>query len=186
MNRKGFEESVWRDIYHTNSERHLVLLNIEQFSVVNAAYGVATDLVLQSVADKIMNCSHRIRHAARLDADLFAMVIESRGKDIESLVTAVCGEVDKASVVANNKEVSIRSRAGIIAFNSKETALADHIYAAEIALETAKEEAKNRVVVYKPGNTADAAQEPADTGRKYQTRTTGKPISNCTASVSNP
>jgi diguanylate cyclase (GGDEF)-like protein len=155
LNRKGFEESVWRDIYHARSERHLILLNIEQFSVVNAAYGVATgDLVLQSVAEKLSTCTHRIRHVARLEADLFAMVIESRGKEIESLVTAICSEVDNTVVTVKNKQVSIKSRAGVIAFNSKETALADHIYAAEIALETAKEEAKSRVVIYKPGNTA--------------------------------
>ncbi|NNJ95959.1 MAG: EAL domain-containing protein [Gammaproteobacteria bacterium] len=155
LNRKGFEESVWRDIYHARSERHLILLNIEQFSVVNAAYGVATgDLVLQSVAEKLSTCTHRIRHVARLEADLFAMVIESRGKEIENLVTAICSEVDNTVVTVKNKQVSIKSRAGVIAFNSKETALADHIYAAEIALETAKEEAKSRVVIYKPGNTA--------------------------------
>jgi diguanylate cyclase (GGDEF)-like protein len=155
LNRKGFEESVWRDIYHAKSERHLVLLNIEQFSVINAAYGVTTgDLVLQSVADKISTCSHRIRHAARLESDLFAMVIESRGKDIESLVRAICDEVDNTAITVKDKKVSIKSRAGVIAFNSKETALSDHIYAAEIALATAKEEAKTRVVVYKPGNTA--------------------------------
>ena len=155
LNRKGFEESVWRDIYHQRSERHLVLLNIEQFSVVNAAYGVATgDLVLQAVAEKVSTCSHRIRHAARLEADLFAMVIESRGKDIESLVMAICNEVDNATVSVNGKKVSIKCRAGVIAFNSKETALSDHIYAAEIALASAKEDSKSRVVVYKPGNTA--------------------------------
>ena len=155
LNRKGFEESVWRDIYHTRSERHLVLLNVEQFSVINAVYGVATgDLVLQSIAEKISTCTHRIRHAARLEADLFAMVVESRGKEIENLVKAICDQVDSTEIAAKQKKVSIKARAGVIAFNSKETALADHIYAAEIALETAKEEAKSRVVIYKPGNTA--------------------------------
>lgn len=155
LNRKGFEESVWRDIYHTRSERHLVLLNVEQFSVINAVYGVATgDLVLQSIAEKISTCTHRIRHAARLEADLFAMVVESRGKEIENLVKAICNQVDTTEIAVKQKKVSIKSRAGVIAFNSKETALADHIYAAEIALETAKEEAKSRVVIYKPGNTA--------------------------------
>ena len=155
LNRKGFEESVWRDIYHTRSERHLVLLNVEQFSVINAAYGMASgDLVLQSIAEKLSTCTHRIRHAARLEADLFAMVVESRGKEIENLVKAICDQVDSTVITAKKKKVSIKSRAGVIAFNSKETALADHIYAAEIALETAKEEAKSRVVIYKPGNTA--------------------------------
>jgi diguanylate cyclase (GGDEF)-like protein len=155
LNRKGFEESVWRDTYHDRNERQLALLNIEQFSVVNAAYGVVTgDLVLQSVADRISSCTHRVRHVARLEADLFAMVIESRGKDIESLVGAICDEIDKIVVTVKNKKVTIKSRAGIIALNSKETALADHIFAAEIALESAREEAKTRIVVYKPGNTA--------------------------------
>jgi EAL domain-containing protein (putative c-di-GMP-specific phosphodiesterase class I) len=109
---------------------------------------------LQAVADKIATCSQRIRHASRLEGDLFAMVIESRGKEIENLVTAICDEVDNMTIAVKGKKVSIKSGAGVIAFNSKETAFSDHIYAAEIALATAKDEAKTRVVVYKPGNTA--------------------------------
>ena len=31
LNRKGFEESVWREISQTDSERHLVVFNINQF-----------------------------------------------------------------------------------------------------------------------------------------------------------
>jgi len=155
LNRKGFEESVWRDVFHTQAERHLVLLNIEQFSVVNAAYGIATgDMVLQTVADKIASATKGIRHVARLEADQFAMLIESRGRDIESLVRSICDDVDNAVIKVKGKTVSIKSRAGVIAFNQKETALSDHLYAAEIALASAKEESKSRVVVYKPGNTA--------------------------------
>jgi len=155
LNRKGFEESVWRDIYQGRNESHLVLLNLEQFSVINAAYGVATgDMLLQAVGNRISNCSHRIRHAARLEADLFAIVVESRGKDIERLVRAIAEEIDRVTIKAQGKKVSVKSRAGVIALNSRETALSDHIYAAEIALATAKEGAKDKVVVYKPGNTA--------------------------------
>ena len=155
LNRKGFEESVWRDVFHTQAERYLVLLNIEQFSVVNAAYGVATgDMVLQIVADKIASSTKGIRHVARLEADQFAMLIESRGRDIESLVRSICDEVENAVIKVKGKTVSIKSRAGVIAFNQKETALSDHLYAAETALASAKEESKSRVVIYKPGNTA--------------------------------
>lgn len=155
LNRKGFEESVWRDVFHTQAERHLVLFNVEQFSVINAAYGVATgDLVLQTVADKIAASTRGIRHVARLEADQFAMLIESRGRDIESVVREICDQVDAAEIKVKGKRVSIRSRAGVIAFNQKETALSDHLYAAEIALASAKEESKSRVVLYKPGNTA--------------------------------
>ena len=48
--------------------------------------------------------------------------------------------------------LSIKSRAGVIALNSKETAIADHMYAAELALISAKESDTNHVVIYKPGN----------------------------------
>ena len=155
LNRKGFEESVWRDVFHTQAERHLALFNVEQFSVINAAYGIATgDLVLQTVAEKLASATKGIRHVARLEADLFAMLIETRGRDIETLVTEICDQVDESSITVKGKRVSIKSRAGVIAFNQRETALSDHLYAAEIALDSAKEELKSRVVVYKPGNTA--------------------------------
>ena len=154
LNRKGFEESVWREISQTDRERHLALFNINQFKVINAAYGITTgDMVLKTVAETISNSAHEIKYLARLDADLFAALIETPRGDIEALVDQICNEINSMKTTVNDKALSIESRAGVIALNSKETALADHIYAAEMALSSAKE-GSTRVVIYKPGNTA--------------------------------
>ena len=155
LNRKGFEESVWRDGLNVQAERHLVLLNLDQFSVINAAYGVsAGDLVLQTVADLIASSAAGIRHVARLEADLFAVLIEAQAGEIEAVVSQICAGVNNAKIAVRGKKVSLQSRAGVIAFNQKETALSDHLYAAEIALDSAREETGSQVVVYKPGNIA--------------------------------
>ena len=154
LNRKGFEESVWREISQTDRERHLVLFNINQFKVINAAYGITTgDMVLSAMARVISNAAHQLRFTARLDADVFAALLDASKDDVEDLVNNICTEINTMKTTVNGKVLSVESRAGVIALNSKETALADHIYAAEMALISAKEDS-SQVIVYKPGNTA--------------------------------
>ena len=155
LNKKGFEESVWREISLTESERYIVMFNIDQFSIVNAAYGITTgDSVLQLVAESIKQSTRGLRCAARLEADTFVILVESRARHVEGLVNEICDQIDNVNIVVSGKKVSIGCRAGVIACNSKETALADHLYAAETAVASAKEESNGRIVVYKPGNTA--------------------------------
>ena len=155
LNRKGFEESVWREMSITESELYLVMFNIDQFSIVNAAYGIATgDTVLQRVADKIKSSARGLKCAARLEADSFVILVESCARHIEGLANKICDEIDGVEITVKGKKLSITSRAGVIACNSKETSLADHLYAAEVAVASAKEESNDRVIVYKPGNTA--------------------------------
>lgn len=155
LNRKGFEESVWREIVQTKSEKHLVLFNINQFSVINAAYGtVGGDIVLSSIANTILDGTHELKFVARLDADVFAGLIETPKSDVKDLVTEICEEIDELEVLIDDKKVTVNSRAGVIVVNSKETEVSDHLYAAELALTSAKENHGEQVVVYKPGNTA--------------------------------
>jgi len=154
LNRQGFEESVWRDVFQSDCQQHLVLFNINQFKVINAAYGTITgDRVLSILAEVISDPVNRLKYAARLEKDLFAALIETSSSDVENLVSNICNDIDAMVINANGKQLSIISRAGVIAVNSKETAFADHLYAAELALTSAKEDAE-QVVVYKPGNTA--------------------------------
>ncbi len=154
LNRKGFEESVWRDVAQTDNKQYLVLFNINQFKVVNAAYGTGVgDKVLSSFARVISNHQFGLKYAARLEGDLFSALIEASSSGVEKVVSNICSEIDVMTNTAASKAFSVKARAGIIALNSNETALADHLYAAELALANAKEDAK-QLVVYKPGNTA--------------------------------
>jgi len=154
LNRQGFEESVWRDVFQSDSQQHLVLFNINQFKVINAAYGTTTgDRVLSLLAEVISDPVNGLKYAARLEKDLFAALIETSSSDVENLVSNICNAIDAMAINTNGKQFSVMSRAGVIAVNSKETAFADHLYAAELALASASEDAE-QLVVYKPGNTA--------------------------------
>ncbi len=155
LNRKGFDESVWREISQTDCERHLVLFNIDEFKVINAVYGMTTgDMVLSSLAEIITKPEYKLKFITRLDADMFAAIIDEARSDVESLINNICNDINSMKMAVDGKRLSVKSRAGVIALNSKETALADHLYAAELALISAKEEASNHVVIYKPGNAA--------------------------------
>lgn len=155
LNRKGFEESVRREITQTKHEKHLVLFNINQFSVINAAYGtVSGDIVLSSVANALSRDECELKFVSRLDSDVFAALIVSPKRDVEKIIKDICEEIDDLKVSIDNKKVTVNLRAGVIAVNSKETEMSDHLYAAELALTSAKENLSDRVVVYKPGNAA--------------------------------
>ena len=154
LNRQGFEESVWRDVSQTDCQQFLVLFNINQFKVINAAYGTATgDRVLSLLAEVISDPVNGLKYVARLEKDLFAALIETTNDDVGNQVNNICNDIDAKAISVNGKQISVVSRAGVIAVNSKETAFSDHLYAAEQALISAKEDAE-QVVVYKPGNTA--------------------------------
>ena len=154
LNRKGFEETLWREMAQKHRERYLVLFNIDEFKVINAAYGMATgDIVLASIAAIISKPASEAKFCARLDADVFAVLIEGSEREIESRVAAICNDIGNMVIDHDGKSVSVKARAGVIALNSRETAVADHFYTAELALSNAKE-AGDQVVVYHPGNTA--------------------------------
>ncbi len=155
LNRQGFEESLWREMSYRQSESHLVLININQFKVVNAAYGMKMgDILLASIAEIISIPRPGIKFAARFDADVFAMLIESPISELEERIGIICDEIDNTIFHLDEKEVTVKCRAGAITLNSKETTIADHLYAAELAISNAKEEDNKRVVIYQPGNAA--------------------------------
>jgi diguanylate cyclase (GGDEF)-like protein len=155
LNRKGFEDSVCEELSHSSSIWHLAMFNIDQFNVINTVYGAPIgDLVLQSVAQAIVNSLDGLKLVARLESDMFAILVECASTDILNVVKNICDEIDKISITVDGKSISFTSRAGVIALSSKETALADYLYAAELAVQTAKDETGNRVVVNVPGNTA--------------------------------
>lgn len=155
LNRKGFEETLKREISDTERERYLVLFNIDQFSVVNAAYGIeAGDSVLSAVAEIISNPVDGMKYASRLDADVFAGMIETSEVNIEGLVNNICNDIDSMTLIVDGKTVSVKCRSGVIALSTKVTALTDHFYAAELALASSKDELSDQVVVYHPENTA--------------------------------
>ena len=155
LNRKGLEESVWREDRTTPAERYLVLFNIDQFKVINAAYGMsAGDKVLVSLAKILSNSDFGVNFGARLDADVFAVVVDASASDVETNVVGLCKLLDEHVVTVGSKDLLVRVRAGVIELNTKKSALSDHLYMAELALASAKEESNGRVVVYKSGNTA--------------------------------
>lgn len=155
LNRKGFEESVWRELSRLEHVRHLVLFNIDEFKVINTVYGItAGDMVLSTLAHEISKPQHELKFISRLDADLFAVILECPESDVEARVDSICNDIDARKTAVGDKELSVKSRAGVITLNTKETAIADHLYAAELALASAKEENESHVVIYKPGNTS--------------------------------
>ena len=155
LNRKGFEEEVCRGGFSTESERYLVLFNIDQFKVVNAAYGMTVgDMVLDAVAGALLKTDATVKFVGRLDADVFAAVIEMPGSEIKTKVYDICNAIEELDISIGPKNLMVKVRSGLIELNSDELSFSDYVYATELALASAKEEGNDRVVVYNPGNAA--------------------------------
>ncbi len=154
LNKKGFEEAACRNLSRMENEQYLVLFNIEQFKVVNTVYGTATgDRVLASVAEMLSKSEYRLKYLARLDADVFAALIDGVDEEVERLIATICNKIDETKIFIDEKSLSVKTRAGVVNLNSKEKTIADYLYAAELALDSAKEDGR-QLIIYKRGNTS--------------------------------
>lgn len=155
LNRKGFEEEMWRGGFNAAPDRYFVLLNIDQFKVVNAAYGMtAGDMVLKSVSDILLRFDDMVKYVGRLDADIFAAVIEASSSEVITKVDGICNAIEKVNISIGSKNVMVKMRAGVTELSPEEPSFSDHVYAAELALTSAKEKVDSRVTLYDSSDTS--------------------------------
>ncbi len=153
-NKTGFEDSVWRDIRMCSSTKHLALLNLRQFSVINGAYGTeAGDNVLRCVGAMVAEKIQGRGFAARIEADHFAMLINKGDADsIRGMLKELAQDVADYTFNFENRTFGVTARCSIVAIDDDSTTLSDYIYSAQLALEMAAGETGNEVVSYQPSN----------------------------------
>lgn len=136
FNRLKLEEDYRKDRSQT-----LILLNIDNFSYINAAYGFKFgDQILLYVVEMLSSLSEQSLY--RINGDEFALLC----KNYDTMITQV-KELFAELIVINDIQLKVTFSFGI--FWDKNTHIDSAIRKAEVALKEAKKRGKNRLVVYK-------------------------------------
>ncbi|MBL1244837.1 MAG: EAL domain-containing protein [Sulfurimonas sp.] len=123
----------------------LMLIDIDRFSLLNDAYGFDTgDQILIHMSQIILKVLRADMTVYRLESDLFAILVQSKDKDLlEDEVATVKALLDNSPFEIDDLSLYISVSIGIVNYQ-----LGNIIQKAELALRKAREVSRNRVEYY--------------------------------------
>ena len=153
-NKVGFEQSVWRDVRLNVGNKHLALVNLRQFSVINGAYGTAAgDKVLKQVGELIAERIQGRGFAARIEADHFALLInQGDTASAESLLAGLVEAIGAQHFCTDKKTFSVSARCSLVHIDNDNCSLSDCLYSAQLALDAMTDHDEQEVVLYQPSS----------------------------------
>lgn len=148
LNRKALKKS-FADVAADKSERSVILVNIDNFRVINDALGHQEgDQVLLEMANKILNCVGVNGLVFRYGGDEYVIIVASDDcQFVHALALDVLKSISTQFVVA--KRLFYLTASIGISFGSSAADLEQTVKNADTALYAAKKE-KNKIVIYVP------------------------------------
>lgn len=131
----------------------LLFVDLDDFRYVNDRHGRrAGDVLLRAVADRLRAVVRPQDHLARQDSDTFALLLKDLPGNAATVATDLAERVLAAlhePFGADALQVQLGASIGIALFPTEATTAAELIDAADIAVEAAKAEGKDRVYVHR-------------------------------------
>jgi diguanylate cyclase (GGDEF)-like protein len=153
INHRTFQHGF--DVMLTREERRsgclcLILCDIDHFKKVNDTYGHPFgDKVLRRVSQVLAGTVRSVDLVARYGGEEFAIVLEdSDEKGGSMLAERIRHEVEMLSFAHNNEVVKVTISLGLASFPKQGTEKVDLISRADQALYQAKQQGRNRLVVW--------------------------------------
>jgi diguanylate cyclase (GGDEF)-like protein/PAS domain S-box-containing protein len=148
-NRRRFRDELERVLrYAARNERPgaILMLDVDNFKLVNDAHGLATgDAALKSLGETIVAHTHGTDVVGRIGGDEFAIALPEAGEDEARAAAAAI----RASLARRDDVSPITVSAGVALFDgTHELGADDALAAADIALYEAKEGGRDQVRVY--------------------------------------
>ena len=152
-NRRRFFESGQILIDQTKRYQRslsVMMLDIDFFKKVNDTYGHAFgDIVLKMVAQKIFCTIRTSDIAGRIGGEEFAVMLpESKPNKVQNLANRLRKAIEDETVKAEKEVIKVTMSIGISEYREKESSIEEALSRADEALYQAKEQGRNRVVVY--------------------------------------
>lgn len=164
LNKLTFEEYA-ANILSTSAKeekRALIILDIDDFKIVNDTYGhAAGDRVLENMGSILKECFSEDDYLGRIGGDEFCVLVNARmseGEGFEQQIEKKCGELCNAlrTGLAPDEGIEVSASVGAALFPENGSSF-DELYAAcDKALYFAKKSGKNRFAVYDRENKADS------------------------------
>lgn len=157
FNRRYLEESLEREISKANRHGNpltIIMLDADHFKQFNDTYGhLAGDVVLRNLGEQLVKYSRKEDIACRYGGEEFVLVLPEtnlnvayqRAEDLRSVI-----ENDKKMIYKDKELPIVTISLGIAVFPADGETVNELMNAADNALYEAKEQGRNRVVVYKP------------------------------------
>jgi len=134
-----------------------LFIDLDNFKALNDTMGhAAGDLLLQQVAERLINCVRETDTVSRLGGDEFVVILEGLG--MQSFEAAAQAEVTANNILSsinmpyklNDFEYSITSSIGITLFNDRELNIEELLKQADIAMYQAKKSGRNCLRFFDP------------------------------------
>lgn len=153
INQKTFTGQLDQALEHAkakNSEHGLLLLDVDNFSLVNELYDEVTgDQVLSEFGKLLAQLHDEQTSSSRMDGDQFAVLLKNRGQE-DSVVFAerVRREVEKESMGIESDEVSFTVSVGVTNIIAPSESIESVLEHAQTAVRKAKDEGRNKVIQF--------------------------------------
>ncbi len=138
------------ETYH--GEITLILLNVNNFSYINSAYGFEIgDEILIDIAE-VLKSNFGTHETFRINADEFALLY-TKEVDIKEVVAEIQEYFYSATLLASDLTFNVSFTYGAV------YTAAHHLRDAAFALKKAKENGKNSLYIYEPSNSLEYSEE---------------------------
>ena len=158
-NRRHFfaqAESLFARLDKPDFELAVVMIDIDNFKIVNDQYGHATgDEVLHEVAYRIQSNLRPADILGRYGGEEFSIIVSRINlQEIEQIANRLCSAISDRAISVGDKDVSITISIGIATLDGPGTTLGVLLQHADQALYAAKHSGRNRWMLWRTGMTA--------------------------------
>jgi diguanylate cyclase (GGDEF)-like protein len=174
LSRRAFEAKVSRCLVtarRADSGHAIVVLNIDDFRLVNAAYGQAAgDRVLQEVAAILRRFVGDDNVAARLGAGEFGLLLfDCDARQARARLRELRQIVRQNRIVWRDLTITTTVSMGVVLVGAQDSSVSDVLRAAALTCEAAKQFGKDQLRIYdKRDGSVSAIQQQADWAVKLQ------------------
>lgn len=128
----------------------ILCINLHQFKAVNNAFGYSTgDLLLQAVAERLLEIAGQENVVARINADVFSMVLVNAldRKTVEDQVKAILSNL-ASPYWLNDHKISVQANIGIALYPDDQSDFGKLLSHAEMAMGFAKQSRRDSYHFY--------------------------------------
>lgn len=160
-NRRFFEFRLGQLLAQRNDRISLMILDLDQFKLVNDAGGhAAGDKLLQLAASTIKKAVGDRGSVARLGGDEFGVLVSDLASGtVEQLASTIRDAMEGIDFIWDAKHYVVTASLGVVHLGRSCTTLEEALRAADLACYTAKEKGRNRVHVHSSGDNIQAEME---------------------------
>ncbi len=163
FNRRHFLESAENEFlrqHRKHTQSAMLMMDIDFFKKVNDTYGHATgDAAIISVADQLKSSLRKYDLVGRLGGEEYAMMLVDCDIDKATDIAArLCREVEESDIVFDGNTINITISIGISPLLDNDTKVEQSLVRADQALYEAKENGRNRFVVYSSSSEIDVTE----------------------------